>query len=278
MSFRSGNLAGRFKEIAVAKEVIGLLGVVLAQAACGLENLHRLRAIVAIVEPGNAAALRPQDLFQRALVIVRPGDIHCHAGERQVLHVIDGKAQAVKAPFDGLEVERREQNGGIDRARHQRRGPRRRCAGKHHVKLAGLDAVRLQHAFDVDAGNVFGAAKRDQLALQIGEALDARLGDEIVGRCLHFQAQDGDWCAHADRAQGIDQPGRNADVERTGRDLLHQRRARLHIEDVRLDPFSGIKALFDADQGRPHIGRGLPDRAEDKRLLLGMRGNRREGE
>ena len=47
-----------------------------------------------------------------------------------------------------MEIERRQQDRGIDRAGLKRGCARRGRARKHHVEFAGLDAVRRQHPLD----------------------------------------------------------------------------------------------------------------------------------
>ncbi len=103
----------------------------------------------------------------------------------------------------------------------------------------------------------FGAAERDHLALELLEALDGGLRQQRIGRRLHLDAHDRDRRAHPDGAHRVDQAGRHADIERAGGDLLHQLRARLHINDVDLQVLGGEEPLVEADEDRPEIGRGL---------------------
>src|SRR5262250_2698807 len=73
------------------------------------------------------------------------------------------------------------------------------CAREDHVEFAGFDAVRLEHALDIDARDVLRAAERHHFALQLLHAFDGGLRNERDGRHLHIDAQDGDRSTHLDR-------------------------------------------------------------------------------
>jgi hypothetical protein len=133
------------------------------------------------------------------------------------------------------------------------------CAGEDHVEFAGFDAVRLEHALDIDARDVLRAAERHHFALQLLHAFDGGLRYEREGRHLHIDAQDGDRSTHLDRTHRIDEADRHADVERSGGDLLHRDGVRLHVEELGFDALVGKVSLVYRDHDRPEIDRGLPD-------------------
>ena len=108
-------------------------------------------------------------------VLRRPIPVDHGARERQFRRVVDRQAEIVEARRRGLEIERRQQDRGIDRAGLQRRRARRGRAREHHVELARLDAVRRQHALD-DRCLVmsFGPPSEITLPLSSFRLLDAR--------------------------------------------------------------------------------------------------------
>jgi len=210
--------------------------------------------------------MRGENSLQQRLVLAGPSGVDHDAGKRQVLHVIDGQSKIVEPCRLGLKIVGRQQNRGINRAGEQRRGARDRGTGKDHIELARLDAVRLQHALDINARDVFWAAERDDLALELLEALDGRLGKQGVWRRLNFDPYDCNRRAHSDRAHRVDKAGRYGDIERSGRNLLNHRSARLHVKHIELHILRCKEPFLHPDENRPEIRRWLPHRADRNRV------------
>ena len=150
--------AGNRRSCAITSGLSLLASTMMSIASC---------AVVLVVEPLDALVVHGEEAPQQVRVLRRPVRVHHRAGERQFLRVVDGQAEIAEARRLGVEVERRQQDRGVDRAGLQRLEARRGRAREHHVELARLHAVRRQHALEIHLGDVLRAADRDDLALEV---------------------------------------------------------------------------------------------------------------
>src|SRR6478609_2136402 len=115
-----GDLSRRFEIPAADQEVIGAIDLFLFQAADLHQDADGLVTVGWRVEPSHAPVVDEAELFDRAFVGAGPIGVHRHAGERHI-DVIHGIAEIVEPCRLGVEIERRRQDRGIDRAGLQSR-------------------------------------------------------------------------------------------------------------------------------------------------------------
>ena len=136
-SFATGIFPVGFEIPAADQEVIGAIDLFLFQAADLHQDADGLVTVGWRVEPSHAPVVDEAELFDRAFVGAGPIGVHRHAGERHI-DVIHGIAEIVEPCRLGVEIERRRQDRGIDRAGLQSRKSRRRCARKRRVNAPGF--------------------------------------------------------------------------------------------------------------------------------------------
>ena len=106
---------------------------------------------------------------------LRPVSAYGHAGERQVLDVIGGKAERDIALGVGLEVDRRQDKRGIGDAGLKRGKPRCRNACGQLVIVVALQSIGGRHSLPVQRGRIVHLAHRNNLALEIGDGFNPGL-------------------------------------------------------------------------------------------------------
>src|SRR5262249_56576227 len=103
------------------------------------------------------------------------------------------------------------------------------------VVVGGLDPIGYRHAFEIDAGDVFRTADRDGFALEVLPSLDRGLRQERVWGRLHLDPHNRNRGALVDGADWIGESGRQRNIQRSRRELLGQRGARLDETEIELE-------------------------------------------
>ena len=155
--------------------VVARLGIFLGRLADLDQQFDRLGAVRRVGEPGDALVGGGEHALGGRQVGGGPAPVHGHAGERQVLHVVGGIAERDEARRLGLEVERRQHDGGVDDAGLERGEARRGDPRGEGRVVALLQPVRRHHPLEIDRGDVVIGAGRDGLALEVVDRLELGL-------------------------------------------------------------------------------------------------------
>ena len=202
-------------------------------------------------EPGDALVGRGEEPLGERDIGRRPGFAHHHAGEGEVFDVIGREAERHIARGIGLEIERRQHEGGVGDAGLERRKPRRGDAADQFVVVGALQTVGRRHPLEIDGGDVVGLADRNGLALELGDGFQLGLGDQRVRRGIADDANDGERRAFVDGVDGIVVADAQRNIERAAGELLGDRGSALREIDLDVEIFAGEKSFARRDVERP---------------------------
>src|SRR4029450_6086261 len=117
----SRNPARVLEESVLVEEVVGAGDVFLLELTRISHDLDRPRPVLRVGEPSHALIVDRKYLRERALVGIGPGAPDNGAGEGQFSRAIEGETEIGEARRLRVDIERREQDRGIDGAALQRR-------------------------------------------------------------------------------------------------------------------------------------------------------------
>ena len=151
----------------------------------------------------------------------------------------------------GLEIQRRQHDRGIDDAGLQRGEACGRDARRNGVVVALLEPVRRHHLLEIDGGDVVVGADRDDLALEIGDRLQAGLADQHIGRGVADHADQRQRRALVDGADRVGDADAERHVERAAGELLGDRRAALREVQFEIQALGGEETLVHGNVDGP---------------------------
>src|SRR5215831_486129 len=217
----------------------------------GRHDLDRFVPVGDVIKPGHAFVDGldevPGDLLSRR----GPPPRYLHAGLRQVAGIVANQSNVAEAEPLRLETGRRDQHGRVDRAGFQRGEARTARSDDEDVVVALLEAVRNQHAIEINTVDIAQTADSDRLAFEVLDRLDARLCQHrVVGRLT----DDPQYCnrrAFLDRVDRLDHSIDCNQIQRAGGKLLDETGCRRPKNDIELDPALGEKSFPYSNQDRP---------------------------
>ena len=146
------------------------------------QDVDGLFLIGAIVEPAHAEPVVARECSERVPVLLGPGHVRGPNGERNVLGIGLGVTQVREAERNRLGIGRVVEDRGINPTGGQRGEAVSGRLGEDEIDVARFQSGRGQERLDVNERDVVIASDADQLALEIRDLLDGRLGEDRVGR------------------------------------------------------------------------------------------------